>query len=536
MKSLPELSLPVLGGFFHGAPELRVEWSLRVAETGLTERNRLTFWIGPELEGPDRFPSIGRMLEAIAAPWEVRERQQALAEDCVWQGFATAVGAVDGEHCLYLHHRDRRTGKIEYAAYTWGAVSTVEVSHYSFHFLPCTPEGTTPAEYCHPGLTGVLARLLENERLFSSSGFWLRQRCSQIDQVDLAYPWHPPLSLLLAAVQETAFGSAAICDQLMAYQSQPIRHIALSGKGSPEPALTIYFSAPLTGAWPVNIHDLHDAVHHAGTALHQTLEEHFFNRIPSVAVAPTGDLDAFYSTDSVATWQQVLGAEMHYHFGLFSQEERESPPDIASDVPFARAVTQLFDFIPSGSSVYDLGCGWGGPARMLTRDHHCRVLGMTISKTQYRHLAAAGLPVRYGDLETTLPPGHFDCMLLLESLEHVRDKARLLQILRLFGSRLVMRVHCQDGAPNSVNFAGTMPMIQSTQLREIIEAAGWQIIHWQNRREESMPSLRVWHERLAAIAPGTDLHLETFRAFCARICQCEQMWAGNNQLIEVVAV
>jgi len=99
-----------------------------------------------------------------------------------------------------------------------------------------------------------------------------------------------------------------------------------------------------------------------------------------------------------------------------------------------------------------------------------------------------------------------------------------------------MRVHCQDFAFNSVNFAGTMHLISSTQLRRMIEEAGWQIVHWRNRREESMPSLRVWHKRLAEIPREDDLHLETLRSFCSRVCQCEKEWAENNPLIEVVAV
>jgi hypothetical protein len=73
-------------------------------------------------------------------------------------------------------------------------------------------------------------------------------------------------------------------------------------------------------------------------------------------------------------------------------------------------------------------------------------LGLTISRTQFRYVASLGLPARWGDAERTLPPGAFDCALMLESFCHVADKPRLLATLRPFVSRLVMRVNCQDGS------------------------------------------------------------------------------------------
>jgi hypothetical protein len=98
---------------------------------------------------------------------------------------------------------------------------------------------------------------------------------------------------------------------------------------------------------------------------------------------------------------------------------------------------------------------------MWVRDLGCQALGLTISRDQFRHVAGTGLPVRLGDAELTTPPGYFDCAVLLESLEHIRDKVRLLTVLRLFCGRLVMRVNCQVTAPPGSVFAGTMHMISS---------------------------------------------------------------------------
>ncbi|HEX7120634.1 MAG TPA: class I SAM-dependent methyltransferase, partial [Longimicrobiales bacterium] len=165
----------------------------------------------------------------------------------------------------------------------------------------------------------------------------------------------------------------------------------------------------------------------------------------------------------------------------------------------------------------------------------CRALGLTNSRSQFRHVAGLGLPVRWGDAEATLPPGHFDCIVLLESLSHIRDKERLLRRLRPFGDRLVLRVNCQDAAPPSRAFAGTMHVTSSTRLRAMIGAAGWRIRHWRDRRREALPSVAVWHRRLRALPQTGDHHIETLCAWCERVLEAPDAWARNNPLIEVAA-
>jgi Methyltransferase domain len=227
----------------------------------------------------------------------------------------------------------------------------------------------------------------------------------------------------------------------------------------------------------------------------------------------------------------VLGPELHYHAGLF---ETPDVDDAAMTRALRRAVTELYPFIPAGSRIYDIGCGWGGPLSMLTRDLHCVALGLTISKSQFRHVSSLGLPVRWGDAEITLPPGPFDCVLMLESFCHMQDKARLLTVLRLFSSRLVMRVNCQDAAPEGLAFGDTMHMISSARLRELLRAAGWRVRHWQDRRPEALGSVQVWSRRLRDIPVGDDRHIETLRAWCARVVMDAEAWGRHNPLIEVV--
>ena len=266
------------------------------------------------------------------------------------------------------------------------------------------------------------------------------------------------------------------------------------------------------------------------------MERIFFRSLPPATTDPNRRLDDFYSTERVDAWRQVLGPEMHYHAGIFERPLPGAAPDDAlAAAAQRRAVEELYPFLPAGGCVYDVGCGWGGAMRMLVRQLRCRTLGITISRTQFRHCSSRGLQVRYGDAETTLPPGNFDCMLLLESLSHIRNKIRLLRVLRVFGKRLVMRVNCQDAAPNSVNFGGTMHMIRSVELHAMIEEAGWRIVHWRDRRPEALPSVYAWQRKLKAVPVTNDYHLETLRAYCRRVLRFPEKWAACNPLIEVVA-
>jgi hypothetical protein len=172
---------------------------------------------------------------------------------------------------------------------------------------------------------------------------------------------------------------------------------------------------------------------------------------------------------------------------------------------------------------------------MWTRDLGSPTLGLTISRAQFRHVAALGFEARWGDAERTLPPGRFDCAVLLESLSHVHDKERLLRVLRRFCERLVMRVNCQDAAPPGPAFGGTMRMISSARLAALLESAGWRVRHWRDRRPQAIPTVSVWHRRLRATPPTGDPHLETLRAWCARVSAAPGAWARDNPLIEVVA-
>ncbi|MDG4650481.1 cyclopropane-fatty-acyl-phospholipid synthase [Roseibacterium sp. SDUM158017] len=78
-----------------------------------------------------------------------------------------------------------------------------------------------------------------------------------------------------------------------------------------------------------------------------------------------------------------------------------------------------------GMEVFEIGCGWGGMALTLARDHGVRVLGVTLSEEQHkvatRRAEAAGLSdrVRFELKDYRAVEGSFDRIVSVGMFEHV---------------------------------------------------------------------------------------------------------------------
>lgn len=125
------------------------------------------------------------------------------------------------------------------------------------------------------------------------------------------------------------------------------------------------------------------------------------------------ELDAFY--------REIWGE--HVHHGLWTQGD-ESPRE---------AVRQLTDLVVMeagvrpGHAVCDVGCGYGGTARVLAREHGARVTALTISRAQYDYARSQGDAIDYrlqDWLDNDLPDAAFDALLAIECVSHMSDRAR----------------------------------------------------------------------------------------------------------------
>lgn len=495
-----------------GAPGLLLERSVRLGAAG-AEAGRFTAWLRA---GPASTERLRPLLAALAAPPEALRAARAASPAAVRWG----LGAAPGELRLYVHRRDPRTSKDGYEAVRWTPGGPARRATYAFSWLPESPEGQRPEDLAPPPLRALVAALASDERLVRSSGFWLRRDArGALDQLDLAWPWHPRA----ADVPGLSALVAACGGRLEPWAETRVRHTALRLAGPA--SVTLYASAPHDGPFPRSERALAEAIAARSAALAREADA-LHAALP--APPPPAGLAGFYD-GPVDAWRPILGPGLHYHAGVFARPDE--PPERA----FRRAVTELYPHLPRRGRVYDVGCGWGGPLALIARDLGASVLGVTESRAQYRHVAARGLPVRWGDAAGLTPPGPFDCALLLESLSHFADKAGLLARLRPFAPRLVMRVNCQDAAPPSAAFGGTMHVISSASLRALVEGAGYRVTHWRDRRREGLPSVRVWQRRLRRHGTAGDRQLEVLAAWCDRVARDLEAWGERNPLIEVVA-
>ena len=121
-------------------------------------------------------------------------------------------------------------------------------------------------------------------------------------------------------------------------------------------------------------------------------------------------------------YREVWGE--HVHHGLWSSARE--PPEVA----VRRLVGLVADRagLRPGMSVCDVGCGYGGTARILAREMGVEVTGVTVSAAQYHHARSRARPddrIRYvlGDwLANDLPARSFDAVIAVESLSHMADK------------------------------------------------------------------------------------------------------------------
>jgi methyltransferase family protein len=522
--------LELLASELAGCPSLDLEFSVKLSRGTIRSNGRFSIWINGS--ATEDFLPMGRLLQRLEAPDCVAAAQQN-GEFVVRQAIGVAMDDSGIEFRLYLHGRDAVTLADRYEAWRWGNGDAARHSTYSFHFMPETASGVRPAGLVNDELHPAVERLLAEPRLLQLSGFWLRRDdAGTMDQVDIALPWHPRAGTL-QGLAEVAAVLKVPEEELARWRELPLRHVAFS-VGKKSPSVTLYASAALARRFPNTEGELQAQVLENSLSTQKAVEAEVFQTL-EVCEAPSHntELGEFYD-GPIETWQAILGPELHYHAGLF-QSSGMSPSDEEMTQALRRAVTELYPFLRRGEPVYDLGCGWGGPLEMFIRDLGCPSLGLTVSRRQFQYIASRGLPVRWGDAESTLPPGHFDSIVLLESLSHVRDKERLLKTLRPFTRQLVMRVNCQDSLPPCSTFGGTMHMISSGRLREMLEATGWKITHWRDRRSEAIPSVAVWRRRLQSLPMTGDQHLETFRAWCERVMSCSAEWARHNPLIELVA-
>ncbi|MDA0178781.1 hypothetical protein OJ997_00620 [Solirubrobacter phytolaccae] len=260
MPDLLAMPLPDgVGELLDGQALVTAEWSLRLAGGSAAVRPHLTFWIGGRGHPGNAaaFAAVGRLLGRLDAPQAMRRVQLALADVSVRQGVAV-VGreAVS----LYVHSARAGGGPDRYRAYKRRG-DAVTASAYTFERFETAARAREARAHVHPALRRQFGELLRDARLIDRSGWWRRRA----EQVCITYPWLPPVDRVVGLGGDMA--------GLEPYRRSHLRHVSLAGRGAESPAVTLYFSGPLTATpWPRTFADVQARVDESARVLNGAIE------------------------------------------------------------------------------------------------------------------------------------------------------------------------------------------------------------------------------------------------------------------------
>ena len=167
-----------------------------------------------------------------------------------------------------------------------------------------------------------------------------------------------------------------------------------------------------------------------------------------ITAATTGEAVASHYDELDPFYRSLWGE--HVHHGLW-ESGRESPAE--ATIAMSRKVASAAGIKP-GQRICDVGCGYGGTARMFAREYGAKVTGITVSRKQYEDAISDGgsnPTFLLGDwLENQLPGESFDAVIAIESTEHLPDVAQgIREMARVLipGGRLVICAWMAGPAP-----------------------------------------------------------------------------------------
>jgi sarcosine/dimethylglycine N-methyltransferase len=218
---------------------------------------------------------------------------------------------------------------------------------------------------------------------------------------------------------------------------------------------------------------------------------------PETVVATTRD---YYDGTADTLYREIWGENIH--MGRFAAPDEDLPTAMART---NRDMAARVGLVPD-HYVLDVGCGYGGTARYLAREHQCRVLATNISwkELEYgRQLThEAGLDHRvhfdwadFHDLQYA--PGTFDFYWSQEAFLHAADKRRVLgeahRVLKpggrlVFSELVVRRGTPEDQRQRIYDRVGAPEMWDTPDYEAALTEAGFRLVTREDWSEHVAPS------------------------------------------------
>jgi len=209
------------------------------------------------------------------------------------------------------------------------------------------------------------------------------------------------------------------------------------------------------------------------------------------------------------------------------------PADLAPVDEFhmgGRAATQYvigLMNLPAGARVLDVGSGLGGVARYLAAECGCRVTGIDLTP-EYVHVArmltertdlADNVDFHIGSaLDLPWPDASFDAAVTFHVAMNIHDRPRLYkEVARVIRPGSVFAIYdVMKGSKEGMTFpvpwaetAETSFLVTRKTMRNLLEQAGFEIIHDEDRREVGLEHHKARLAKLSAASgpPPLGMHL-----------------------------
>lgn len=181
--------------------------------------------------------------------------------------------------------------------------------------------------------------------------------------------------------------------------------------------------------------------------------------------------------------------------------------------------------VTPGSTVLDIGCGWGGNLAFLTGERGvARAVGLTLSEQQYdeaQKYRSSKIDVQLTDYRDYVPPHLFDSVVSIGMFEHIATptQARSGKSVHLYreyfrkvwewtkpGAWFGLQSVIQTRLPRDLSFIrdigsviqGIFPGATAPRFEEIYVAVNpyWEVVEMHTRREHYARTCAAWHDSL----------------------------------------
>lgn len=218
-------------------------------------------------------------------------------------------------------------------------------------------------------------------------------------------------------------------------------------------------------------------------------------------------------------YERMLDARMIYSCGYW---RTASDLDAAQEAKLELVANKLS--LEPGMRVLDIGCGWGGAAEYLARQHDCEVVGVTVSREQatLARERCAGLPVEIRVQDYRDVDERFDRVYSIGMFEHVGapNYSTYMKVMRAClrdpdGLALLHTIGGQRSKQTTDPWVERyiFPNSMLPSAKQIAEAAEGELLleDWQNFGPDYDTTLLAWNANISAAWDEIPHYDERFR-------------------------